>query len=239
MQYVNFLNLPGLKPVSRYQLVFAILMFIGSPAWIGLLLLGTALVAGAADLRDEISVWPGLALYLIVLVMWMSPKLATILHVLPDARARAAFGGMRLFALSIACEAVFFILLMPIMWFRHTLFLIGLLFGRQIGWVGQVRDDHSVPWPLAARALWPQTLMGVAVIAILAATHPAAIIFAFFIAGGLALSIPLAALTSSPQVGRWLTGLGIGCLPEESAPPTELVRLGLPALALQPGGRAC
>jgi membrane glycosyltransferase len=239
MQYVNFLNLPGLKPVSRYQLVFAILMFIGSPAWIGLLLLGTALVAGTADLQDQISVWPGLALYFIVLVMWMSPKLATILHVLPDARARAAFGGMRLFAASIACEAVFFILLMPIMWFRHTLFLIGLLFGRHIGWVGQVRDDHSVPWPLAARALWPQTLTGVAVFAILAATHPVAIIFAFFVAGGLALSIPLAVLTSSPQAGRWLTGLGIGCLPEESAPPPELVRLGLPALALQQGGRAC
>ena len=29
------------SPVSRYQLVFAMLMFLGSPAWIGLLLIGT------------------------------------------------------------------------------------------------------------------------------------------------------------------------------------------------------
>src|SRR4029077_16378260 len=35
MQYWHFLGLPGLRPVSRYQLVLAILMFIGSPAWIG------------------------------------------------------------------------------------------------------------------------------------------------------------------------------------------------------------
>ena len=43
------------------------------------------------------------------------------------------------------------ILLVPIMWFGHTVFLIGLMFGRRIGWIGQTRDDHSVPWSLAAR----------------------------------------------------------------------------------------
>ncbi|MGH9694670.1 MAG: glucans biosynthesis glucosyltransferase MdoH, partial [Bryobacteraceae bacterium] len=41
MQYWQFLGLPGIKPVSRYQLLLAIQMFIGSPAWIGLLVLGT------------------------------------------------------------------------------------------------------------------------------------------------------------------------------------------------------
>ena len=41
MQYWRFVTLPGLKVVSRYQLGLAILMFIGSPAWIGMLVLGT------------------------------------------------------------------------------------------------------------------------------------------------------------------------------------------------------
>ena len=41
MQYWHFLDLPGLKFVSRYQLAFAILMFLGSPAWMALLVLGT------------------------------------------------------------------------------------------------------------------------------------------------------------------------------------------------------
>ncbi len=36
MQYWRFVTLPGLKFVSRYQLAFAILMFLGSPAWIAL-----------------------------------------------------------------------------------------------------------------------------------------------------------------------------------------------------------
>ncbi len=41
MQYWRFLSLPDLRAVSRYQLALAIFMFIGSPAWIGLLVLGT------------------------------------------------------------------------------------------------------------------------------------------------------------------------------------------------------
>jgi membrane glycosyltransferase len=47
---------------------------------------------------------------------------------------------------------VFFILLSPIMWFCHTLFLAGLPFGTVIGWIGQVRDDHTVPWSVALKA---------------------------------------------------------------------------------------
>ena len=33
MQYIKLLDLPGLYPMSRFQLVWAILMFIGIPAW--------------------------------------------------------------------------------------------------------------------------------------------------------------------------------------------------------------
>ena len=52
MQYWHFLRMPGLQPVSRYQLAFAILMFIGSPAWIGMLLIGSAAVALAPTPAD-------------------------------------------------------------------------------------------------------------------------------------------------------------------------------------------
>ncbi len=41
MQYWRFLVMPGLKIVSRCQLAIAILMFVGSPAWVALLVLGT------------------------------------------------------------------------------------------------------------------------------------------------------------------------------------------------------
>jgi len=76
------------------------------------------------------------------------------------------------------------------MWFGHTLFFAGLPFGRVIGWIGQVRDDHTVFVAVALQQLWPHTAVGIACLAILAATHPIAAIYAFvLIAGGLAVSI--------------------------------------------------
>src|SRR6516165_2728610 len=54
MQYWRLLGLPGIKPTSRYQFAFAMMMFVGSPAWTGLLILGTTLVAMSASPRDVI-----------------------------------------------------------------------------------------------------------------------------------------------------------------------------------------
>ena len=48
----------------------------------------------------------------------------------------------------------------------------------------------------------PQTLLGLASIGVLGLTHPSAIPYALFIAGGLALSIPLAVVTAWPTLGR-------------------------------------
>jgi FkbM family methyltransferase len=116
------------------------------------------------------------------------------------------------------------------MWFGHTVFLIRLFAGRSVGWTAQARDDHAVPLALAARQLWPQTLLGLASLTTLAVTVPAAIPYALFIAGGLALSIPLAVITAAPGLGRTLVATGFCRLPEEIAPPAELAALKLPAI---------
>ncbi len=121
-------------------------------------------------------------------------------------------------------------MLSPIMWVGHTMFLGGLLLGRRLGWGGQARDDHSVPWSDAAKQLWPHTLAGWFPIIVLAFTVPAAIPYALFIAAGPALSIPLAVISSWPSVGRLLMRAGLGALPEENAPPPALRRLALPAI---------
>src|SRR5262249_24298633 len=118
----------------------------------------------------------------------------------------------------------------PVLWFGHTIFLIGLLLGREIGWIGQTRDDHTVPLCLAFRTLWPHTLLGVAALAVLAATRPAAIPYEAFLAAGLALPIPCAMLSACPRLGVCAARAGIGRLPEEPAPPAALRALALPAV---------
>jgi membrane glycosyltransferase len=234
MQYGRFLLLPGLKPVSRYQLAFAMLMFAGSPAWIALLVAGTAAVALALAPAAVIEPHAGLALFAAALVMWFAPKIATVIDVLTRPQARVMFGGTLRFLASVAAETVFFLALSPIMWLSHTIFLAGLPFGRTIGWRGQLRDDHAVSLSLALRKLWPHTLLGVGTLGALALTHPAAIPYALFIAGGLALAVPLAVATSSPRLGKMLMRLGLGRLPEETAPPPALAAIALPALAARP-----
>jgi membrane glycosyltransferase len=231
MQYLHLLGLPGLRPVSRYQLVFAILMFVGSPAWIALLVLGTLAAAAAPTPADFIRADAGIWLFVATMTMWLSPKLATFIDVLTRAKERWSFGGTGRFLVSAACETVFSLLLAPIMWFGHTLFLARLPLRRNVGWAAQMRDDHAVPLGLACRALWPHTLVGVGAIAILALTHPAAIPYALPLAAGLAFSIPLAVITAMPAVGAALVRAGIGRLPEETAAPVALDALALPAIA--------
>jgi membrane glycosyltransferase len=230
LQYAFFVGQPGIKPVSRFQLAFAMLMFLGSPAWIGLLIVGALAVALAPSPDAFIRADYGFALLAIILIMWFAPKIATVLDVLTRPELRRAFGGGLRFLASVATETIFFILLSPIMWVCHTLFLAGLPFGKAIGWIGQMRDDHTIPWSVAARQLWPHTLLGGACVALLAATHPGAIPYALLIAGGPLLSIPLCVVSSQPQLGLALARAGIGRLPEETAPPEALRRLALPAL---------
>jgi membrane glycosyltransferase len=231
MQYWHLLGLPGLKPVSRYQLVFAILMFAGSPAWIALLCLGSLAAAAAPTPGDFIRADAGIAMFAATMIMWLSPKLATFIDVLTRAKERWEFGGTLRFLASAAAETVFSLLLAPIMWFGHTLFLARLPFSRTVGWAAQVRDDHAVPLSLACRALWPYTLVGLGAILVLALAHPSAIPYALPLAAGPALSIPLAVLTASRAFSAALMRLGIGRLPEETAAPVALDALALPALA--------
>jgi membrane glycosyltransferase len=222
--------LPGLKPVSRYQLALAILMFIGSPAWIGLLVLGTLAAALSDTPAGFIRADAGMVLFVCVLMMWFSPKIASAIDVLLSPDLRQAFGGARLFIINCAIETVYSILLCPILWFGHTIFLTGLLFGREIGWIGQVRDDHAVPFALALRNLWPHTLLGCAALGALAMTQPAAIPYMLFLAGGLALAIPFAMITAWPLLGSVAARVGIGRLPEETTRPAVLLALALPAI---------
>jgi len=230
MQYWHFLMLPGLKLVSRYQLIFAILMFLGSPAWMGLLVLGTIALAAAGSPEAFIRADAGIAVFVLVLVMWFAPKIATVIDVLARPSLRQSFGGGIRFLAGVAVETIFTLMLLPIMWFGHTMFLIRLLTGRKVGWTAQARDDHKVPWAIAARALWPQTVLGWATLFLLAATVPTAIPYALFVAGGLALSIPLAIATTMPAAGPAMVRIGLCQLPEETAPPGELTALALPAI---------
>jgi membrane glycosyltransferase len=225
LQYAFFVGGPGLEPVSRIQLLFAMLMFTGSPAWIGLWLSGTAMLATHARIAEVIDSRYGVPWLTLVLAMWFAPKIATVIDVLCRPELRRGFGGAGRLALSVVAETLFWLMLSPIMWVSHTLCFLGLLAGRVVGWSGQMRDDHAIAWSTAFARLWPHTVLGVAGLAVVALSHPAALPWFFLlIAGGPALAVPLCVLTSWPGVRLALRRLGIGRLPEETEPPAALRR---------------
>lgn len=230
LQYIHLLTLPGLKFMNRYQLALAIFMFLGSPAWIAMLILGTLALSLTPNAADFAKSAESLTLLIVALLMWYLPKIAGAVDVLLRKEERARFGGGWRFGLSLTLEMLFSILMTPITWLNHTIFIVGLVLGKKAGWTAQSRDDHTIALSDAVRQFWPHTLLGLVLSGLLLATHPAVLPYALIFFSGLLLSIPLAVLTSLPGLGRWMIANRLLSLPEEINPPEALLALDLKAL---------
>ena len=196
MQYFRLVAMPGIKPVSRFQIGFAILMYFGSPIWITFIVIATYSLTSdhpVIAMRPDL----GAALFLLLLVMSFAPKIATMLDVLLSPQLRRAFGGGWRFLGNTLTEFVFTTLLVPITSVVHTLFLARLLMGQSITWGTQARDGHAVPFGYALQRFWPQTLVGLAVIGAVWLKSPQHLPYALFAALGLAISIPFAVASAS------------------------------------------
>jgi membrane glycosyltransferase len=224
LQYLRLLAMPGLRPVSRFQLFWATLMFIGIPA-------GTLLIALSPLAAWEFRGMPArctpwlVALYLLYLLMYLSPKLAGYLHTITGSRRRARYGGLVRFTAGAVCELVFSLLQFPITSMHVTGFIAAMPFGNAAGWRGQARDTRTVSWREASGAFWPQTLFGVALHGALLAVAPALVPWALPLTLGYLAAIPFAVITASPRFGNWCSRHGLCAVPEERAPPAELAAL--------------
>jgi membrane glycosyltransferase len=231
LQYLKLMDLPGLKPMSRFQLAWAILMFIGLPAWT----LMIALLPVKAWEDRGIADYPaGLAAFLYVLffAMYLSPKLAGFADILLTKGGTRRYGGTARFIASSLIEIVFAFLQGAVSSFRTTLFMIGLAFGRaKIGWNGQSRDAHALSFATAFAGLWPHLLFGLYIVGTLLVLSPPVLLWSLPLTAGYVLAIPFAMLSASPALGEWFAQNGLCGIPEDFAPPAELV-------AIQAGPRA-
>ena len=230
LQYVQLLGLKNLQPVNRLQLVLAIAMFFGSPAWIGLILICTIAIGMSATPSALVDIGTLSTLLFLILVMWYLPKIAGAMDVLLRTSESKRFGGRWRFSFSLFLEMLFSLLMTPIAWLNHTLFILGLVFGKKGGWTAQTRDDHSVSVAQALAQCWPHTLLGLALTGLLYFTHPETLAYGLLFFGGLVFSIPLLVLTSQPWLGRFMIRHRLLSLPEEIAPPAALLPLQLSAL---------
>lgn len=221
LQYLKLIGLKGLEPVSRYQLAWAVLMFIGVPAWIVLFGL-LPFVAADAETVPDFPVGSAVALSLTLLAMNLAPKLSAALNVMLTPGEVRRFGGGARFALGAGLELLFSVFLSAATSLRTMLFMIGLLFGRSNGWTTQLRDSGELPWAEAASRFWPHALFGVILSFAFAIFAPHVLFWSLPLAFCFLAAIPFAVLTASPAVGDFLRRHGIAAIPEDVAPPPEI-----------------
>lgn len=202
LQYVHLLRLENLHAMGRFQLIMAIAMFAGSPAWILLMLITVVSASTVNSFNEYINTGFFQALIVASGVMWYLPKIAGALDVLLRSKESHRFGGRTVFVKSLLLETVFSFLMTPITWLNHSFFIIGLALGHQGGWSTQSRDDHVISWRQASQQFFPHTLIGVFLSVLLLWSHPSLFPIGLFFFGGLALAIPLVVLTSQAWLGE-------------------------------------
>jgi membrane glycosyltransferase len=230
MQHLRLLGMTGLHPVSRAQLRLAILMFVGSPAWIAFMTLGVLRVGLADDPTQTFDPQMGLPLFTLIMIMVFAPKIATLLDVLASPTKRLAFGGVPRVLAGFVTEVFFSALLAPVMALAHTRFSArsGLRTRRRL--VGAAAGRPSrVPYRRPQTVMVADPLRRLRLVWLGLAAPVAMIGFLPFLLGSF-LSVPIATITAEPRLGRVLGRLGLWRRPEENSPSADLRALQLPTL---------
>jgi membrane glycosyltransferase len=226
MQYLRLLDMPRILPTSRFQLIWAVAMFVGVPA--GTLMFALLpLFAQSLDM-ERFALGGAIALIVSFLAMANGPKLAGLVDVALKPGEVARYGGRARLFLGGVVEFVFSLLLGAVTGFRLTLFMLALPFGKRIAWNGQARDAHGISWSQSLREFWPPTLFGLALTAWLYSVSPTLFYWTLPWTIGYLTAIPFAVLTASPSFGALTARLGICAIPEERTVPPEIARLDDP-----------
>ncbi len=225
MQYWRLLMTPGLKPLSRFQIAWAILMYLGAFGWIVFMLLATLSVFETKTTEEPYPIALGIGLFLGMFLMSLMPKIAGLADVLLQKGEADRYGGKGRLLAGAFAEFLFSTLISPVIATRVTIFMAGLPFGRSVTWSGQIRDAQRLSWRTAFAGLWPQLLFGLALATVLGSVLPASLWYALPMLAGLILAIPLAVLTAEPKIGAWCERVGLCAVPEEIVMPADVAAI--------------
>ena len=226
LQYFKLVFWVGLLPVSRFQLVWAILMFLGLPAFVVIQPL-IVLKAIQWQYETDLVVWPLVALYVAFLVASLAPKLVGYLDVFMTRDLVRHYGEKSRLTLGVISELVFSFLLGAVTTVSTSLFMASLLIGKSQKWIAQSRDAGRVHLFEAVWRFWPHTLFGLALFFYAWPASPLLVIVSLPLTLGFLLAIPFAVITAQPEWGSKMRKSGLGSIPEEIDPPQVLEALSL------------
>lgn len=225
LQYLKLQSLQALQPTSRFQLIWAISMFIGIPFWTLIILLAALKPFEAADLASGFDAAAAFKLYLVFLGLFLAPKLFGFLDVIMSRHERERYGGLKKFSLGAMLELLFSFLLGAVTTLHVTIFMIGLAFGHSIGWTAQARDTAALSFADAFKNLWLHLVFGAGVIGLMAFSSWSFVLASLPLTLGYIVAIPFAVVTTSKGFSRFLVNQGIAAIPEEIDVPSEIAML--------------
>jgi membrane glycosyltransferase len=154
------------------------------------------------------------------------PKLLSYVALLVRSEERRGCGGGGRALLSVLIETLIAGLMAPVTMLTQSGHVVAILLGRDAGWQPQRRDDGVVPFSQVIRLYWRHTCLGLLFggTAWLVSSYLALWMSPMVL--GLALAIPLAALTAALAPGTAFRRLGLLLTPEEVRPPAILATAG-------------
>jgi membrane glycosyltransferase len=240
LQHLRLLGGRGFHPVNRIHFTVGAMGYLSSVLWLLMLLSATAWVLLAAPAGEAVSGTPpwwlstlewGTDLTLptfasvVPLLAWTAvllflPKTLTVGLVL--LRGSGGFGTRWRLALSAVLEALFAIILAPVMMMVHTRFVTSILVGRDVNWDAQERGARMVAWSEAGHRTLGIFLAGALWAGVTLVLSPVFFLWLIPIFVGLLMAPPLARWTSSRRLGALTRRWGLLLVPSEVVPPVEL-----------------
>jgi membrane glycosyltransferase len=225
----------GMHPVHRAVFLTGVMSYLSAPLWFFFLVLSTALLAVNTlmeptyfmEPRQLYPLWPqwhpekAVALFSTTIVLLFLPKLLSV--ILIWAKGAIGFGGKFKVTLSMLMEMLFSVLLAPVRMLFHTRFVLAAFLGWAATWNSPRRDDDSTPWLEAVKRHGPQTLLGACWALLVAWLNPSFLWWLAPIVGSLMLSIPVSVISSRTGLGLKARDEKFFLIPEEYAPPQELL----------------
>ncbi|MCO6160312.1 glucans biosynthesis glucosyltransferase MdoH [Asaia lannensis] len=224
----------GLHWISRMHMMVGIGAYITSPLWLLFLMFGILISLQShfdrpeyfGDTKTLYPHWPQVdpvqAKYVFIgtMAVLLAPKFLALIATLFDRSMLRSCGGFVRLVVSILLETLIGGLIAPIAMLIHTSGVISILRGRDSGWNAQNRDDGRVSLKEVAHGYWIYTAFGIVLAAAAWSVSFSLFLWMTPVLVGLALAIPLAAMTASRDVGLWLRSWGLLLIPEEvNLPP--------------------
>jgi membrane glycosyltransferase len=209
-----------------------IMAYLSSPLWLLLLLLSTiAIVNGAPRAAEAGQAVPfdatkATLLFAYVMSLLLLPKVFGLILLFRRRERLKAFGGAIKTVLSAIGEALFSIILAPVLMLFFTRFVWDCFTGGKVTWGNQKRVDDTGPsWRELFAAHSANTLFVLAWTALIAWVRPGFLPWMAPIFIGPLLAIPFSRMTASVNLGQRARKSGLFLIPEETEPLLELQQI--------------